>query len=104
MLFTRLFNNAIPRDVPLVTAAIALSAFFASLLVALYMVADGHPAFLAIWSVITFAMAAYVRAHRRWRNAFERIYHPMPAMPATSLAGKERKPDVQDVVFRELSH
>jgi hypothetical protein len=103
MLFSRLFNNAVPRDVPFLTAAIALCAFFASLLVALFMVADGQPAFLAIWAVITFAMAAYVKAHRKWRNAFERIYS-LPAMPATSLIGKERKPDVQDVVFRELTH
>lgn len=103
MLFSRFFHHAAPRDIPLITAVIALCAFFASFLVALFMIADGQPAFLAIWSLIACAITAYVRAHRKWRNAFERIY-PLPAMPAASLAGKDRKQEVQDVAFRELTH
>ncbi|NEX63961.1 hypothetical protein [Noviherbaspirillum galbum] len=104
MLSFRSLFHASNRDMPFVTAAIALTAFFSSLLVALLMVADGQPAFLAIWSVLAFLTMKYVRAHRKWRGSFERIYAPgaMPAAAARQFRHAGKSADAEEVSFREV--
>lgn len=92
-----------PRSVArLFGLAVGASGFFLSLVLAVtLLVRQGNPGFLLIWLAAAFATFACMRAHVRWRRAFERMYAP-DAVRTYYPARRGWRHEVEDIAFRDI--
>lgn len=101
-------NTQLPQGAPrrfatLLGLALGALGFLMSFALAVLMLLrQGNPGFLLIWLAAFFVAAASMRAHAKWRHAFERMYAP-DAIRVYYPARRDWRHDVEDVAFRDVA-